>query len=843
MSHSSINFEQLFQHLPECYIIFEANHPRYTFVEVSDAHRELTGKERSELIGHDFFTVFPDTSDAFKNTGKSELLDVFQSIIKYKKPVSLKAFRYDIPDTSGAYVERYWEPVHYPITNEKGEVTHILQISRNVTDEISTDKKLAETEQLLERALTAASLGIWNWDIQNDIITGDKNLAKLFNVDPSLAAAGLPLTVFTDSIHPDDQSTVVAEITKTIKNRGSFEQDYRTVHSDGTYSWVSARGNVEVDDKGEPSQFPGIIIDISARKKAEDDVKQSAQRFIALADSMPQLVWVTRPDGYHEYYNKAWYDYTGTTYEQVKGAGWNEAFHPDDRVNAATLWQKSLKTGQPYEVDYRLRYKDGTYRWFVGRALPYKNEAGEIEKWYGTCTYIDSQKRATEREAFLSETSKILTSSLDYKKTFVLIAKTITRDVADWCSIELLNTNGVLESVALTHRDSSKVIMAKRFREVQAINEKQYTTNSLLAVKDGNSLLMETIPEELIVASVTNPEALEIITELGLCSSIQVPIIKNKTVIGIMTLASAEQKRSFDSNDLRLAEELGSRMSLMLTNATLYKEAQDELVARRKLEAQLVEINTTLENKVQIRTQQLQDTNKELSRSNQELQDFAYVASHDLQEPLRKIQAFGDMLASEYQQEIGEGADYLERMQSAAARMSILISDLLSFSRVATKAKPFVQIDLNMILEDVTDDLYSRIQDTKGTISVANLPTILGDEVQMRQLFQNLLSNALKFHNPEIAPVITITVKKLKHHYAISVKDNGIGFDEKYTDKIFAVFQRLHGRNEYEGTGIGLAVCRKIVERHNGIIDVKSKPGNGAEFIIKLPILQGEQSS
>lgn len=250
----------------------------------------------------------------------------------------------------------------------------------------------------------------------------------------------------------------------------------------------------------------------------------------------------------------------------------------------------------------------------------------------------------------------------------------------------------------------------------------------------------------------------------------------------------------------------------------------------------------------------------ELTRSNAELEQFAFVASHDLQEPLRKIQAFGDRLKAKCDQaSLGEGREYLERMQNAAARMRRLIDDLLTFSRVISRTEPFAPVDLNKVTREVLGDLEVRIEKSGATVNVGELPTIEADPLHMRQLLQNLIGNALKFHEPGAKPVVTISgrivtggaseteTSVFRRHavrdksanvqfFELTVQDNGIGFEEKYLDRIFAVFQRLHGRQEYEGTGIGLAVCRRIVDRHGGSITARSKLGAGATFIVTLPV-------
>ncbi len=245
----------------------------------------------------------------------------------------------------------------------------------------------------------------------------------------------------------------------------------------------------------------------------------------------------------------------------------------------------------------------------------------------------------------------------------------------------------------------------------------------------------------------------------------------------------------------------------------------------------------------------LQEYTQKLEISNRELQDFAHVASHDLQEPLRKIEAFGGRLSTKYADILpDEGKMYVERMQNAAGRMRLLIEDLLNFSRVTTKAKPFQPTDLTEVVSGVVSDLQIRIEETGAEILLGDLPSIDADATQMRQLLQNLIGNALKFGKADEKPVVHIDAE-ISSSWSqgqsevcrLRITDNGIGFDNKYKNQIFTIFQRLHGRNEYEGTGIGLATCRKIAERHGGEIDAESQPGEGAVFTVTLPVRHGQE--
>jgi PAS domain S-box-containing protein len=249
--------------------------------------------------------------------------------------------------------------------------------------------------------------------------------------------------------------------------------------------------------------------------------------------------------------------------------------------------------------------------------------------------------------------------------------------------------------------------------------------------------------------------------------------------------------------------------------------------------------------------------NAKLERRNRALRDFAYIASHDLQEPLRKIRAFSNLVLDDYGDAVDEtGQDYLARMQDAAERMSQLINDLLVYSRITTQAQPFEEVDLHRIATNVRNDLDLRISELDGTVEIGQLPTIEADPTQIRQVIQNLLGNALKFHKPDEPPHVRVqaTVEPVtdalqqsgrlaascSNMCRLTVADNGIGFEESYTDRIFSPFKRLHGRDEYEGTGMGLAICRRIIERHGGDISVKSRPGEGTTFTVLLPVARTE---
>ncbi len=262
------------------------------------------------------------------------------------------------------------------------------------------------------------------------------------------------------------------------------------------------------------------------------------------------------------------------------------------------------------------------------------------------------------------------------------------------------------------------------------------------------------------------------------------------------------------------------------------------IAANRKLEKEVEERKIT-EEKIRLLNQQLVENNLQLKNTIEELDRFAYVASHDLQEPLRKILVFSDKIQTKYKSSIDEEMyRNLEKIVRASERMQSLINDLLRFSRQTTTNEDFTLLPLNELIQDVLTDMEIDIEKTSASVQVGNLPQIWAIPSQMRQLFQNLISNAIKFRKPTDLPVIQVMADDQRtDRFRIIIQDNGIGFDPKYADEIFMVFKRLHSYHEFEGSGVGLSICKKIIDRHNGMIRAESKVGSGSRFIIDFPVV------
>ncbi len=543
-----------------------------------------------------------------------------------------------------------------------------------------------------------------------------------------------------------------------------------------------------------------------------------------------------------------------------------ESIHPDDSARVKKDIDDSLAGSASYESEYRVFDITGATRWVLARGKVEFDASGHPVRFPGLVVDITERKIAESNLHLLAKANTQFSASLNYRQTLHTIASMIVPSVTDWCSIYILE-DGKVEQVAIAHKDPEKVKWAKDLQREQGEMDMNAPTGVPWVIRTGEIEHIPHITDEMLQAAAKNQSELKLLRDVGIHSAITAPLKIDGKVIGAISFVSTESHRHYGKNDVEIAQALANRASLAVYNANLFTGAQAEIKQRKKLQKELERLNEALETRVKQRTKQLEKTNqglsdeivqrhkveaelqeysKSLSRSNQELQDFAYVASHDLQEPLRKIRAFGDILESEYSKELGDGVEYLQRMQNAASRMSVLIEDLLAFSRVSTKQPASDVVDLNSIAHDVISDLEAQIERTRGIVTIEELPSIKADGTHMRQLFQNLIGNALKFHREGVAPVVKVYMcaeDKANGLQTICVEDNGIGFDEKYLDRIFSVFQRLHSRDSYEGTGIGLAVVRKIAERYGGTITASSKKGVGSTFKVTFPMIKKEKKA
>jgi len=604
-----------------------------------------------------------------------------------------------------------------------------------------------------------------------------------------------PITeaMWRTAFDPESYPVTMEHWRRALQTGEAYETQYPLRRSDGVWRWHLGRALPVRDAAGIIVRWFGTNTDIDDAIRTAEALRVAASQQLQLTEGMPMLMWACEPNGACSYLSRQWIDFTGVPLEVQLGDGWLAVLHPQDHAAMAAAWRDAVAEVYGYDVEYRIRRHDGAYRWFAVRGIALRDEAGRITRWYGSCTDIDDRMRQSETlEQLVEERTAELNRRNDELQQQKIFLDAILNNVAE--GIVACDEAGTLKlfnkATRRMHGLPVEQLPADRWPEFYRLFE-----------SDGSHMPVEHIPllRALKGEAVSDAEL----------------VIRGEGIKDRYVLCSGQRLQTEDGRHF------GAVVSMR------------DMTERREYE------------------QQLLLTTAALKVSNEELEKFAYIASHDLQEPLRKIQAFGTRLADKSRDQLGDqGKDYLDRMLDSAGRMRKLIEDLLSFSRVSTKTIPFASVDLNAVVRDVLSDLEVRIQSTGGTVEVHELPSVPGDAGQQRQVFQNLIGNALKFTKVGVKPLVIVSATRFetlgldidpplpegKSGWRITVADNGIGFEKDYEEQIFELFQRLHSRSEYEGTGLGLAIVRKIVVRHAATITARSQKGGGAVFVIDWPI-------
>jgi PAS domain S-box-containing protein len=423
---------------------------------------------------------------------------------------------------------------------------------------------------------------------------------------------------------------------------------------------------------------------------------------------------------------------------------------------------------------------------------------------------LRSEAQASERRSrFLARASGALGASLDYSATLRDVTRLAVPEFADWCAVDVLEPDGRVERLAVEHVDPAKVTIATQLRQRYPV-DMNAPRGLAQVLREGDPVLYPKVTDEMLTAVAHDGEHLALLRAAGVRSLIVSPMKARGRTLGAITFVTVESGRVYGPEDLAVAEQLAARAALAIDNSQLFAEAE-----RERADAQ--------------------SAAQALRRSNEELEQFAYVSSHDLQEPLRNIASYAQLLATRYRGKLDKDADeFLGYLVDGARRMSMLIQDLLSYSRLIRMGiAPFGPVSGHAALETALVNLQRAIKDTAAEIQSDPLPVVWGHEMQISQIFQNLISNAIKYCGDR-KPDIHISAQRRNGEAVFCIADKGIGIDPAYHDRIFGLFKRLHGRN-VPGTGIGLATCKKIIEQHGGRIWVESKPGEGSAFYFSLP--------
>ncbi len=411
------------------------------------------------------------------------------------------------------------------------------------------------------------------------------------------------------------------------------------------------------------------------------------------------------------------------------------------------------------------------------------------------------------RLSYLDNASIVLSSSLDYSLTLNNLAALLTPVMADWCAIDILE-NGEIKNVAVSHVDKNKIQWAKELSK-KFPPDPNSTTGVYNVIRTGKSEFYSKIPEEVLYKSAKNEEHKKVIQELGFKSAMVVPLKVHENVLGAITFVTSESERYYTEIDLTFAETLANRAAVAIENSLNYSETK--------------KLNEKLEERVLERTE--------------ELESFSYSVSHDLRAPLRAIDGFSRLVLETHSNQLDDdGKRYLSLVRKNTQQMGKLIDDLLAFSRIGRQQINKILINMNNLIDEVISEVLNSIPEKRDiNFHIDSLPKIKGDQALIKQVWFNLISNAVKFTGKNKVAEIEIGSFKQKKSVEYFVKDNGEGFDMKYADKLFGVFQRLHAAEQFEGTGVGLAIVARIIKKHGGYIKGEGEAGKGAAFYFTLP--------
>ena len=535
------------------------------------------------------------------------------------------------------------------------------------------------------------------------------------------------------------------------------------------------------------------------RKRAEAALRDNERRFRSMAESVPSIVWAADADGTIIYANERWYKYSGLTPEENETAGRERAVHPDDYPDSVEAWQTSLRQGTEYEIEERYRRYDGVYRWFVTRAVPLRNQAGEVVRWFGTSTDIDDRKHAEQTSRFLAEASTSLAQLSDYRSTLQRLATLAVPAFADWCTVDMVESDGTLQRLAVTHTDPEKVALAhelfRRFPPDISID-----VGVMKVVRTGESDWMSVIPDSVLNA--LEPERRELVLELGVRSYICVPVRSRTRTLGVLSFVTAESGRVFDKNDLAAAEDLAYRAAIAIDNANLVAA---------------------------------------LKEADQRKDEFLAMLAHELRNPLAPIRNAVQIFRG-----FGPPVPELKWATEVIARqvhqMTRLVDDLLDVSRI-TRGKIELRkerVELSSIINSAVEASRPLIDKLGHELSVT-LPArpiyLEADSTRFAQVILNLLNNAAKYTDE--AGQIALSAQRDQDRVIISVKDTGVGIPPDMLSRVFDMFTQVEGSIERAegGLGIGLTLVNRLVEMHGGTVEARSEGlGRGSEFVITLPV-------
>ena len=762
---------------------FRINDIDGNIIEANVEYCKMLGYSKKELLGMTVQEIDSGRDGADVNQLMHKVIK--EKFLKYTDRQRRKDGRLIEVMNNASYFEE--DELFYVFIEDLSKINKLNQeLQQQITEKTAIEEELRASneeleQEIVERRMVEKELQKTNIDLktiqerlklslkhnnatvfEDNLKTGEMIITPELFYHIGYRDENIPRTIdsFIEIIHPDDVPAVIEALNRHIEGKDKqYFVEYRIKDAKGNWNWIDGLGEItKWDDDGNAEILIGISRDIHERKTIENELKEREYLYKITTEATNLGVWDWKVNTNEVFYSEVWKAQLGYKPNEIKNefASWSALLHPEDFERSHKAVQDYLANPEgPFLLTFRMKHKDGSYRWLQNHAHSFKDENGHVARMYGVHTDITKQKQSEQK-------------LIDSEQRF--------RDIFD-------------------HSPLGK--------SITTLDGKLQTNNGFTDILGYSYKELQDIP----FADITHPEDLE---------------KSNKIVKDLL-----DGKMEFANFEKRYLHKDGHYVWTDV-NVTLHKNSSGKPLFF------ITSISDISERK--LADQKLHEAMKNLERSNKELEDFAYIASHDLQEPLRVVGSYVSLLSRRYKESLDKDAfEFIDFVEKGVSRMQNMIDDILDYSRVTTRGREFKKYDPTESVNIALQNLKYKIGKSNARISVEKLPKIKADEQQIVNLFQNLISNAIKYSKPKIQPEIKVLGRKEKGNVILSVSDNGIGIKKVYQEKVFKIFHQLHAKTKYQGSGIGLAICKKIVERHDGEIWFESEIGEGTTFFIKFP--------
>ncbi|UOD33544.1 PAS domain S-box protein [Massilia violaceinigra] len=757
------------------------------------------GKAREALPGRVIWDEFPELRESGMEEQYRRAMDSQETV----------SFEFFYPSLGSWFDLRA-----YP--SDDGLTVYFQDITKRKADE----QALLDGNSRLQVALSAGRLGDWRWDAGADRVTLGARAADIFGLPPETP---LPWDSLRERLHDGDKDMARTEFLQAFAQHTDLNMECRVDRPDGDQCWIAVVGRADYDRERNVLGMTGVVQDISTRKSAEDTLRESEEVLRALANSIPQLAWMAQADGAIVWFNKRWYEYTGTTPDQMVGWGWQSTHDPDVLPQMLQRWHESIRTGNPFEMEFPIRGADGQYRWFLTRVNAVRDRLGHVVRWFGTNTDVDQVKRvqqALRDESNVLELLNSTGSALASQRDLRSLLQTVT-DAATGIS-------GARFGVFFYHgKDSDGDLFT--LHTVAGAPPPEFETDGGVRTSAlfgpnlrGEDVLrsddIRTDPRHAAFA----PHGGVADAQAGVRSYLAVPVIaRSGEVLGSLFFSHPETA-IFSERTERIVGGIAAQAAVAIDNTRLYEAAQHAAEERKVL----------LESERSARA--------EAERTSQMKDEFLATLSHELRTPLSAILGWAQVLrrGSRDQADLQRGLQTIERNARAQAQ---LIEDLLDMSRI-TSGK--VLLDMQTISPTVFID--AAIETVRPAADAKNIRLdkvvapgvgmIAGDPARLQQVIWNLLSNAIKFTPRD--GMVRIELRAADGHVDISVHDTGVGIKPEFMAHVFERFRQgdASTTRKHGGLGLGLSIVKHLIEQHGGTVRADSAGEEcGATFTIELP--------